>query len=587
MHTPQVPLSLLSKIQQCENNIADMQREYDEKLKNRKHALAVQYRLLNLLQPIIARLPDDLLVIIFEAYYEATKHSHSSSCYDIDPFCVIHLTHICHRWRNLVHDSPTVWNEVDLAWPEWRVNYLPYSRTMPLAVRLIDHQPRGLVDHITSSRFAQPIGRITIDQRFDDNAAFLTKIPVSSLSQLRSLDLTLCALNTEMCSFLAQLPDSIRTLKVQMFHSIQKPLSFFIPMLRSLKLDFCPLKMPMEDCIQGLSQMHHLEELALYNVFDESKQVTSRVMLNTLKKLDLTQEIGSCTIFLHHVHFTTLTSIRLEVDGCQSIDQHKRFRAVTGRIIRCNQVLSTAIAVYDYPFRILNWLIASHTHDLLDTCLDIQVTWKDRVPSDPSIFPVIPLDLSRLTYLKATVSWFDPSTLWWYRIGNSLTTLWLDGLNPLTRPTIWRPLSGMGRVFPYLKKLIIREDKHAQLLQEYCGLITTMFEELCPPQPSLEISLLLPCSTLPQHTFHAMMQGVLLSYKRSLGRRMDGGSVPNLWYHYSLKESPLGRIVKEANHLVTDFDPQSGLDCCPFLPENNEMNIKFWLEEVSHQPLIA
>ena len=68
------PQDILLRIQQHQERIADIQREYDEKLKDERRALAMQYRLLNLQTPYIARLPDEVLSEMFERYYEITKY---------------------------------------------------------------------------------------------------------------------------------------------------------------------------------------------------------------------------------------------------------------------------------------------------------------------------------------------------------------------------------------------------------------------------------------------------------------------------------------------------------------------------------
>ena len=123
--------------------MADIQRDCDEKLRNERRALSTKYRLLNLLRPAIARSPDELLLEIFG------RHTNSANpdrwgwkwVWDLhvdhepsfpDPFLIIHLSHVCHHWRDLVLHTPTLWNEVDVTWPDWRADFLPYSKDVPL-----------------------------------------------------------------------------------------------------------------------------------------------------------------------------------------------------------------------------------------------------------------------------------------------------------------------------------------------------------------------------------------------------------------------------------------------------------------------
>ena len=91
-----------------QERIADTQRGYDAKLRDERRALVVQHRLLNLQTSYIARLPDEVLLEIFERYYETTKHGvqywefhERYDTFALDPFCVIRLTHVCSRLREL------------------------------------------------------------------------------------------------------------------------------------------------------------------------------------------------------------------------------------------------------------------------------------------------------------------------------------------------------------------------------------------------------------------------------------------------------------------------------------------------------
>ena len=292
----------------------------------------MQHRLLNLQTSYIARLPDEVLLEIFERYYETTKHDvqywefHKRyDTFTLDPFCVIRLTHVCSRWRELAFRTPTLWNEVDMAWPDWMVPYISLAKHVPLELRnRIGVSNKKVVKCITSPDFSQQIRVIDLNFSYNDySMSSLDRIPTSSLSQLRDFHLRLSdrrsqsEIGINMPSFVYHLPSSIHSLRMCGQYVFRDPLTLFSPALHTLELhlkhrtEFAQ-KIPIKDCIQALAKMHHLEELTLWDVFDDHHQdVTSepRVMSHSVKKLNIKQRIDVCTVFLCQIEFLSLSSI--------------------------------------------------------------------------------------------------------------------------------------------------------------------------------------------------------------------------------------------------------------------------------------
>ena len=120
--------SILLQIQQHKDRISDIEKDFNDETR----ALAMQYCLLNSENSAIFRLPNELLLKILKTYYEAEKCCKSDPRrYILRPFCVIPLTHICHHWRDLVLNTPTLWNEVDMTWPALEAQLSPVFRRRP------------------------------------------------------------------------------------------------------------------------------------------------------------------------------------------------------------------------------------------------------------------------------------------------------------------------------------------------------------------------------------------------------------------------------------------------------------------------
>ena len=220
--------SILLQIQQHKDRISE------KELNDETRALAMQYCLLNFENSAIFRLPNELLLKILKTYYEAEKccKSDPRRCI-LNPFCIIPLTHICHHWRDLVLNTPTLWNEVDMTWLGWRLNFLPYSKDVPLELRnSFADESNKIVEYFTSSCLTQQIRVIDLDSPHP--AAFAPLARISSLSQLQVLHLTFLDRKTEFPAFVYHLPNSIRSLKIHRPCALKKPLLMFLPVLHSL-----------------------------------------------------------------------------------------------------------------------------------------------------------------------------------------------------------------------------------------------------------------------------------------------------------------------------------------------------------------
>ena len=96
------PDTLRQSIERRTNEIIEMERDYQARLKAAMELLAHEKQLLNSFQPI-NRFPTEILLRIFSCYLDATK---DSSDYSINPFSSLHLTQVCTHWRLVTIECP-------------------------------------------------------------------------------------------------------------------------------------------------------------------------------------------------------------------------------------------------------------------------------------------------------------------------------------------------------------------------------------------------------------------------------------------------------------------------------------------------
>ncbi|KAG1808602.1 uncharacterized protein BJ212DRAFT_638807 [Suillus subaureus] len=86
----------------------------------------------------ISRLPDDILLMIFELFEEEKRltghdRGHYASVIDNAPAC-LEVTHVCRRWRNVALGCPTLWRFISSISPLWLDVMLQRSQKAPLVV---------------------------------------------------------------------------------------------------------------------------------------------------------------------------------------------------------------------------------------------------------------------------------------------------------------------------------------------------------------------------------------------------------------------------------------------------------------------
>ncbi|KAG1881267.1 hypothetical protein F4604DRAFT_1922275 [Suillus subluteus] len=89
----------------------------------------------------ISRLPDDILLMIFELFEEEKRlngrdnRDHIHATYGIDnvPAC-LEVTHVCRHWRNVALGCPTLWTFINSPPPLWLDVMLQRSQKAPLVV---------------------------------------------------------------------------------------------------------------------------------------------------------------------------------------------------------------------------------------------------------------------------------------------------------------------------------------------------------------------------------------------------------------------------------------------------------------------
>ncbi|KDQ19239.1 hypothetical protein BOTBODRAFT_51694 [Botryobasidium botryosum FD-172 SS1] len=62
-------------------------------------------------QPLVDRLPDDVLIKVFETYSQYAQHWHNW----IKKRSMLGLSQVCRRWRELTHSYPLFWTRLHLS----------------------------------------------------------------------------------------------------------------------------------------------------------------------------------------------------------------------------------------------------------------------------------------------------------------------------------------------------------------------------------------------------------------------------------------------------------------------------------------
>ena len=547
----------------------------------------------------ITRLPNELLLEIFEIYYMLTKYT-LLYCVQvlrpgpkIDPFTLIRLTHVCHHWRDVVLHSPTLWTDVDINWPSWRFQFIPHEPESQVPLEVYG----GLFESWTafadfiSSPFCQQIAVIDIDIKYGGSVCrYLSDIPTSLLSRLQTFHLNFGRNDKNFPALCYHLPNTIRSVKIDGFDEIiERPLSLFMPTLHTLELRLSYHGgIPMDDCICALNKMHHLKELGLTNVFDDQRlgNATSRITLSRLEKVKISDDLKICSAFLEHLDSVSITYLCLCAVKCSSYRQFERFRGILLMVVQRNQMHLSPVGLEESQSSSSASLRLSSTPDLLNIFLDISLERLNLSPTTTTfrLFPLLPMDLSQLQYLKFTnISRHDKfvPTFWWNSTTFSrLTTLSLDRCTLFFHSSILLPLENGDKPFPNLNKLIIKEGSYdlPSVGKPYDDVLS-MFQERTPPQVPLEISASWTFRALPEPLFLVMVKGILLSYKEAMEKdASDRKPVRHLWYHYTFYETFFR--TREIKRRVTDFEFEpDDFDSRAFSRLPSDFTIKFWSDE--------
>ena len=578
---------LAEDIAETERAYAETRQSFEEKLETMRQALVAQKRLLDSHQPI-SRLPNELLLRIFTLYHEMSKYDtyrpRMSFLFSESP---IRLTHVCSHWRTLVLECPTLWNEVDSLWPEWRIRLVARSREVPLTLyhdgrdRYDDklfpyvathysHRIEDAILEVVSKNDFERFSRL-----FEPTSKGLKRLAIINHSSYRALPLA---------PLTAHLSNTVLSLKVTGLWVMEKPLTLLRPTLHTLHLRFGPESQTMHvgECLAAIGNMPHLSSLSLHNLLDDGgRHVTSSFALLRLVALDIEGLTAPCLAFLEHIHAPSLEHIRIFGTACDSIQQYESFHIAIHNIYKTSRVPSSTLALKTSRSSRAMKVTASSTVDLdfptFFFSIGIELTAPDVLPQGLDFSPLFSLlDLSKLRYLFIHGDLSQPPVWLKFMSYPTITTLGVGAyvisrIHDILRPSLDQ-IALRTQPFPNLGKLYIEYHVSRDEPPYTTHGIDTAFQyRTPPPSPSrmLEIAYSWSSSQLPspQAFLKALSKGIIMCYLEALPNETQEKTASRIWHHYSSSVSSVKKFSIDylaMYHLV--FFPQSAA------------SFRFWIE---------
>ena len=547
-----------------------MKRDYQTRLKAAMELLAHEKRLLNDFQPI-NQLPTEVLLRIFSCYLDAMKGS--SADYSINPFCNIHLTHVCSHWKAVVIECPLFWNEVDIEWPSWRFEHISRSKDAPLRVFFSDiwgniPEKKELIRSMLSqyaSRIETAVFRI-----YASSVGRLSEMSLMRMSRLKNFQLSLrIGDKAQIPDFIYDLPYTLNSIRIQGSWIITNPSSLFRPNLHTLNLQCHPrsTKLTMKQCLSALAQMHYLRNLSLVNVWNKHSALGTLPQV-TLPRLDaLRIEKHSsilCSFFLEHIETTSLTSIAIFGNGCQSVSDFDRLSRSLSAIIKTNIFLPAANRLrvdYLHPRNSLS-ISAWQPSDSFIPFLEFRTTYTTEFEDAPTGDDLLSsLDLSRVEEYIVDFVEDSPPLPAFISYLPTITTLSLNWRTLAMVPQLLTPVQGLDKTvppaqpFPGLRTLRFNGYKldhnsasayHIEELEHVLKNITTTLQTRTP-RNVLHEPFQICCSRGNPYFMRlldAVGEGIIAMWNRVLTERTAEGTPWELWYEYTVGYQPVEEKLK-------------------------------------------
>jgi len=331
---------------------------------------------------IIARLPPEILSIIFKCVASATQASCNPVYHRIS---WIKLTHVCTHWRRVALECPSLWTTIPLAHPRWAEEMLARSREAPLTIvaDVVPHKNRQmeLVQSVIT-RMHQ-IQKLSLTQRpYSSSGGPLEKILadlVNPAPLLESLSVVFNRTNNiptpPLNLFSGEAP---RLRELELRDCLVAWDAPFLRTLTSLKMAFIPpvARPTMGQIIAALGSMPNLEILDLSDILPRQGTSTMAISepiisLPHLTQLHVESDAPECEFLLNHLNYppsastTIICIVRYQLLGAAEVSCH--LPSVRGfcEVLSKSQLVRCLMARYlSYPKSIQ--LI---TYDVPGTCL--------------------------------------------------------------------------------------------------------------------------------------------------------------------------------------------------------------------------
>ncbi|KAI0076204.1 hypothetical protein K474DRAFT_1291804 [Panus rudis PR-1116 ss-1] len=318
-----------AQIDQHELAILDIKKKCEEAVAAELTQIALKRRSLNELLPVVQLLPE-ILLHIFKYCVYAFEKSPSRPYGWVRP-----VTHVCHRWRKLALDSPSLWTHIVVTRPSWGRILVERSQQAYLIVLANQNVP---VDGFLGELITKDIHRIQSLQLTLDRSQWLalgaklpTCQPAKALQRVRLTNIGTQRQNQplELPLFIAERPE-IQSLKVSGPWVLSWNNPPFSPNLHELSITL-PNRGNQFTIDSVLTVLEGLSQLrVLHLAFESSRMVldqndasfaaTKAIHLPRLSLLSIKDVAHSCATFLRQISFPPTSHISVHVDGFNDTD---------------------------------------------------------------------------------------------------------------------------------------------------------------------------------------------------------------------------------------------------------------------------
>lgn len=280
----------------------------------------------NLYAPV-ARLPTEVLCLIFSHYQEVSKLLHRKS--------LLHwiiITHICQRWREVSLQHSSLWIEIPFNSPRWALEMLQRSKGADLIAHInLYPYPKqfhpGPTSEVVRTFLENHLHRakelVLRNATTTKLSTIFENIPLTSTPRLQVLKLMQSYYRSSATSDSIELLDKIicetnSLQELEVFHAARWDSKLFNPALTSLTINNLSMKSrpPLADFLDALARTPSLKKLRLAGVVlpEAGSKVTQPLTINLLdlEILDISDTLPEVADALSYMRYPLTCQVRLQ-----------------------------------------------------------------------------------------------------------------------------------------------------------------------------------------------------------------------------------------------------------------------------------